>query len=167
MHEDEEMKKTSAHSQGTAPQQTRGPNETPASEATDEQQPDLETTSNPDLDDSDADTDAYELRGLFWMSPRQVLLAERYHHVCIHDNTYKCNRFGMALGLFTSINHHSHTVVTAQCLMYREKTEDYEWAFKCFIAATGKIPRVLFTDREHAVEAAILSTFPSSTRHFW
>ena len=51
-------------------------------------------------------TDKYELRGLFWMTPEQLELGCRFHHLLIHDNTYTSNLFGMPLGLFTSVNQH-------------------------------------------------------------
>ena len=111
-------------------------------------------------------TDKYELRGLFWMTPHQLELGRRFHHLLIHDNTYKSNTFGMPLGLFTSVNQHGHTVITAQCVVKGEKTEEYDWAFKCYLRAVGVAPRVLYTDRDPAVEGAV-STFPSTTKHCW
>lgn len=101
------------------------------------------------------------------MTPDQVEEAKRYHHIVIHDNTYRCNRFGMPLGLFNSINNHGHTIVTAQCLVSGECTEDYEWAFRHYIRAAERAPRVFMTDRDPAVEAAVKTTFPIITLHVW
>lgn len=117
--------------------------------------------------DEDDDEDKYQLRGIFWMSPKQVEEAKRYHHVMIHDNTYRCNKFGMALGLFTSVNNHGHTALTAQCLIQGECTEDYVWAYNCYLQACERAPRVVLTDRDPAVEAAVTICFPTSSYHFW
>ena len=112
-------------------------------------------------------TDEYELRGLFWMSPVQLEQARRHHHLLIHDNTYTSNLFGMPLGLFTSVNQHGHTIVTAQCVVKGEKTEEYEWAFNAYLRAVAVAPRVFMTDRDQAVEGATKSCFPSTTKHLW
>jgi len=118
-------------------------------------------------EDEDDDDDKFELRGVFWMSPKQVEQAKRYHHILIHDNTYRCNKFGMALGLFTSINCHGHTSLGAQCIINSETTEAYVWAYNNYLRAGERAPLVFLTDRDPAVEAAVLICFPSTTNHFW
>jgi hypothetical protein len=120
-----------------------------------------------DAMDEDEDDDKHELRGIFWMTPEQVEEARRYHHVMIHDNTYKCNVFGLSLGLFTSINKHGHTTLTAQNLIDGETTEDYVWSYTCYVQACDRAPRVVLTDRDPAVEAVITISFPSTAYHFW
>jgi hypothetical protein len=44
------------------------------------------------------------LTRVFWMSPEDVALARAYTDVVLQDSTYKTNRFGMALSLFTIID---------------------------------------------------------------
>ena len=77
-------------------------------------------------------SDQHELRGLLWMTPQQMELARRFHHVLFHDNPYRCNVFGMPLGLFCSVNEHGHTIVLAQCIVMGEKTAEYEWAITAY-----------------------------------
>ena len=89
----------------------------------------------------------------------------RYRDIVIHDNTYKCNKFGMHLGIFTSINSHGRTTLLAQCLVSGETTEDYLWAYKQFFDAAERLPAVMMTDRDPGVEAA-MQMFPSC-KHFW
>jgi hypothetical protein len=117
-----------------------------------------------DTECDDDDEQGNQLHCLFWMSPTQVTDAQRYCAIVIHDNTYKCNKFGMHLGLFTSINSHGRTTLLAQCLVSSETTPDYQWVFNEFMTAAGRAPAVVLTDRDPAVEAA-LAVFPS--KHRW
>jgi hypothetical protein len=126
-----------------------------------------QATAEDESADEDDDPDRYQLRGIFWMTPSQVEEGKRYHHVMIHDNTYRCNKFGMALGLFTTVNNHGSTALTAQCLTHGESTEDYVWAYKCYLHACERAPRVVLTDRCPAVEAAVAICFPTTIYHFW
>ena len=108
-----------------------------------------------------------ELKALFWMSPLQVQLARRFHHVLLHNNTYRSNRFGMPLGIFAGVDNHGMTVLMAQCLMYAEGTPDYDWAFRCWMHAVGHVPSVIFSDADLSVEASLPAVFPTSVAHFW
>ena len=115
----------------------------------------------------DESSTAFELHGLFWMSPNQVQQARRYRAVLIHDNTYGSNSRGMKLGLFTSINMHGHTVLLGQCLIATETYDDYVWQFNTYLEASSATPMVVFTDRDPALEQALNDALPELTTHLW
>ena len=96
-----------------------------------------------------------------------VVLWCRYWQILLHDNTYRCNRFGLPMGLFASVDEFGRCVLLAQSLVDQEGTNDYEWAFTCFFAAVGKYPRVLFSDADLAVEAALPTCIPEGVHHLW
>ena len=52
------------------------------------------------------DKKPHQLTHLFWMSPEQLELANCFHYLVIHDNTYRCNLYRLHLGCFTVINQH-------------------------------------------------------------
>ena len=112
------------------------------------------------------DKETHQLTHLFWASPRQQELAQKLHYVLIHDNTYGCNVYALSLGLFASVNYCGRTVMLAQCLVNREDTAAYEWAYTCWLKCVGRAPHVVFTDADKAVQGAVPKVFPDSA-HFW
>ena len=100
------------------------------------------------------------------MTPYQAMRAQGLHAVLIHDNTYKCSKYNLALGLFASVNCHGRTVMLAQCLVDRESTTDYEWAYQCWLKCVPHAPQVVFINADKAVQAAVPKVFPTS-EHFW
>ena len=85
----------------------------------------------------------------------------------LHDNTYRCNRFGLPMGLFAGVDEFGKGVLLAQCLVDQEGTNDYEWAFTCYFSAVGKYPLVFFSDADLAVEAAMPTCVPANVLHLW
>jgi hypothetical protein len=49
-----------------------------------------------------------ELTHLFWMSPEQRQNARDQPQILIHDNTYKTNKFGLPLGVFSGVSRCGH-----------------------------------------------------------
>ena len=45
-----------------------------------------------------------QLTHLFWMSPEQRRNAQDQSQILIHDNTYKTNKFGLPLGVFSGVS---------------------------------------------------------------
>jgi hypothetical protein len=82
------------------------------------------------------------------------------HQIVIHDNTYRSNRFKLPLGVFCTPNRHGQSTTTATCLTFKEGTADYEWAYRCYLAAVGIPPNVVFTDADPAASAAVANVWP-------
>jgi hypothetical protein len=108
-----------------------------------------------------------QLTHLFWMSPEQVEAARRFHYLIIHDNTYRCNKYRLHLGCFTTVNEHGKSLLVGQCLVLREREPDYSWQFSQWLEAVGYHPDVIFTDADDAATNAVTRTFRGKTRHFW
>ena len=49
-----------------------------------------------------------QLTHLFWMSPEQRRNARDQSQILIHDNTYKTNKFGLPLGVFSGVSRSMH-----------------------------------------------------------
>ena len=107
-----------------------------------------------------------ELTGLFWMTSEQCNdLWPKFHDVIIHDNTSKTNRYEMALSLFVAIDNNYKTRIVAQALTKYETQADYNWILNCTLQASDNHPpKVLFTDGDPAMIAAIQNVYPQ-TRH--
>ncbi|EXX57767.1 hypothetical protein RirG_204050 [Rhizophagus irregularis DAOM 197198w] len=105
----------------------------------------------------------FRLGSILWMSPQQVQLWIRFHDVVITDDTYKTNRYDMALSLFMVIDNHNRTRIVAQALIEDETESTFQWILDCILRATNFIfPRVIFTDRDLAMAAAIKAKMPDT-----
>src|SRR5271154_1880312 len=101
------------------------------------------------------------LTHLFWMSPSQIELWYRYSDIVIQDVTCKTNRYDIALSLFVILDENHNIRLVAQALLIDETKESHEWTFKQVNLATNNMyPKVIMTDADPAVHAAIRSTFP-------
>jgi hypothetical protein len=72
------------------------------------------------------------LERIFWISKSGKEKYRQFHDVLEIDATYKTNRFGMPLVLFTVIDNHGVTILSAGCLLSNEKFDSYLWAFQQF-----------------------------------
>ncbi|CAB4393698.1 unnamed protein product [Rhizophagus irregularis] len=105
----------------------------------------------------------FHLGSVLWMSPQQVQLWMRFHDVVITDDTYKTNRYDMALSLFMIIDNHNRTRVVAQALIEDETDSTFQWILDCILRATNfSFPRVIFTDGDLAMAAAIIAKLPNT-----
>jgi len=71
----------------------------------------------------------------------------------------------MALSLFVAIDNNYKTRIVAQALTKYENQADFIWILQCTLQATNNLPpKVLFTDSDPAIIAAIQAVYPQ-TRH--
>src|SRR5437763_21712 len=107
------------------------------------------------------------LTGLFWMRPSQIDLWRRFHDVVINDNTAQTNRYRMYLSLTIVIDNHACSRMVATAVVADETKETYQWILECLLNATnGLVPRVLFTDADAGMIAAIHETLPSTKHNY-
>ena len=105
------------------------------------------------------------LRHLFWMSPSQVEIAQRFNYLVVHDNTCNCNQF-FHLGCFATINEHGQSLLTAQALVLRDRDCDYDRQLRQWLNNIPPAPKVLMTDANVACAKAVRSLL-KKTRHLW
>ncbi|RHZ73176.1 hypothetical protein Glove_232g96 [Diversispora epigaea] len=100
------------------------------------------------------------LTHLFWMTPSQVELWYQFSDIVVQDVTCKTNRYDMALSLFVILDENRNIRLVAQALLIDETKESHEWTFNQINLVTNNLhPRVIMTDADPAVHAAIRSTF--------
>ena len=101
----------------------------------------------------------FHLESILWMLPQQVQLWIRFHDVVITDDTYKTNQYDMSLSLFMIIDNYNRTRIIAQALI----EDETDSTFDCIMRATNFLfPRVIFTDRDLAIAAAIKAKLPNT-----
>lgn len=67
---------------------------------------------------------------------------------------------------FTGINNHKKSITLAAGLISKEDTTSYVWLLKCFKTCTPIEPKVIVTDQDKAMKAAIAEVYPSSAHRF-
>ncbi|XP_078446338.1 protein FAR1-RELATED SEQUENCE 11-like [Wolffia australiana] len=106
--------------------------------------------------------DTLRLERIFWISRNGKEKYVQFNDVLEIDATYKTNRFGMPLVLFTVIDNHGLTVLTAGCLLSNEQFESYSWALQQSRSYTNLDPIVLFTDGDAELARATKDIWPSA-----
>lgn len=107
------------------------------------------------------------LSGIFWMSPSQQELYQRFSDVVLNDNTCKTNKYNMYLSVFLIRDNYGRFRNVANALVEDELASTYIWILQCLTKATDNtIPKSIWTDSEPGLINAISQVFPN-TPHFY
>jgi hypothetical protein len=110
------------------------------------------------------DSETSRMQRIFWMSAKGKEQYQVFNDVLEVDATYKTNRFGMPLVLFTAIDNHGITHLVAGCLVSNERYESYLWCFRAFAECGANLPPVVvFSDGDTEIARAIAEVWPQST----
>ncbi|XP_035832856.1 protein FAR1-RELATED SEQUENCE 5-like [Helianthus annuus] len=104
------------------------------------------------------------LTRLFWVDEVSKQNYLVFDDVISFDATFKTNKYKMVFVPFTGIDNHFHNVNLGAGLIAKETTESYVWLLTCFLNAFGHQPKVVVTDQDVAMKAAIETVFTDS-RH--
>ena len=109
----------------------------------------------------------HHLSGIFWMSPSQQDLYQRFHDVVLNDNTCKTNKYNMYLSVFMIKDNYGKFRNIANALVEDELASTYIWILQCLMKATNDTaPKSFWTDSEPGLINAVSHVFPS-TPHFY
>lgn len=108
----------------------------------------------------EADPVTRQFMCLFWMSPRQVELAQRFSDVVINDITYQCNVYGLPLNIWLIIDHMFKSCNIAYALHTSETIHDHKWCLdQLFAVLPPMFPplpkRAYFSDYDLALDVAV------------
>ncbi|CAG8804448.1 7631_t:CDS:2, partial [Dentiscutata erythropus] len=102
--------------------------------------------------------DDYEIQKVFNSWDVAMEEIEKYTH-----RKAATNRYEMALSIFLIVDNHLHSHMVVQALIDDEMMEYHSWIFQNIKNATrNAVPRVIFTDADLAVSAAICDEFPTT-----
>jgi hypothetical protein len=83
------------------------------------------------------------------------------------DATYTTNHYNMKFVPFTGVNHHLQSIFLGAAFLADEKIDSYVWLFQTFLQAMGKVaPRLIITDEDASMKAAIAQIFPNTVHRF-
>ena len=91
--------------------------------------------------------------------------------VCMYDTKHGTNTYGLKLGLITTVDEDGKTQALAASFVAKENQASFEWVFTRF-SKTFSVAKIIFTDSDHAMAAALRSVWPSSVHllcqfHLW
>ena len=78
------------------------------------------------------------------------------------DTSHATNRYALKFAAFTTIDKHGKSQILACSLIARETTDSFVWIFTQFLQAFRQCPRVIITDGDPAMAAAITQIYPSA-----
>ena len=81
------------------------------------------------------------LSEIFWMSPTQQELYQRFSDVVLNDNTCKTNKYNMYLSVFMIKDNYGKFRNVANALVEDELASTYVWILQCLIKAINTIPK--------------------------
>ena len=103
-----------------------------------------------------------QFKRLFWMSPIQVSLAQRFSDVIINDIAMGRNQYGLPLNIFVVIDQFFSSRNIAYSVHTSEMADEHQWALDCLFAVLPPYPdRVFFSDADLGLDLAV-SRRPSS-----
>lgn len=93
---------------------------------------------------------------LFWMSPDQVSLAQRFSDVIINDIAMARNKYGLPLNIFVVIDQFFKTRNIAYALHNGETANEHQWALDCLFEVLPQCStRVFFSDADKGLDLAV------------
>ncbi|KAI3455563.1 hypothetical protein Pfo_012226 [Paulownia fortunei] len=109
----------------------------------------------------------HRLRNVFWVDAKGVEDFTYFGDVVSFDTTYFASKYRIPLVLFIGVNHHIQPTLLGCGLIADETLYTFVWLMQSwFLAMGGRSPRVLLTDQNEAIKAAVPLVF-SDTHHFF
>jgi hypothetical protein len=104
--------------------------------------------------------------GIWWQSPLQGELCQRYGDILINDNTYARNQNGYPLNIGIIIDGHGCSRNGWYALHAQEDIAHHDWVFGCHLQSAGFPPEGLVSDRHRSIIASARRILPL-TPHFF
>ncbi|KAG6660517.1 protein FAR-RED IMPAIRED RESPONSE 1-like isoform X1 [Carya illinoinensis] len=106
-----------------------------------------------------------QLRNLFWVDAKSRHDYISFNDVVSFDTSYIKSNDKFPFAPFVGVNHHSQSMLLGCALIADETKTTFVWLMKTWLRAMGgQAPKVLITDQDNALKAAIEEVF-LNTRH--
>lgn len=100
--------------------------------------------------------------GLWWQSPTQAELTQRYHDILINDNTYNRNQYGYPLNIGIVVDNFGKSRNIWYAFHRTEDTATHTWIFQRHLESAGRPPEVVISDRHPSLSSSISQTMPTA-----
>lgn len=107
----------------------------------------------------------HRLRNVFWVDAKGMDDYTTFCDVVSFETTYFTNKCKMPMVLFVGVNHHIQPTLFGCALIADETFYTFVWLMQTwYIAMEERAPKVILTDQNNAIKAAVAAVFPG-TRH--
>ncbi|AEE35824.1 Protein FAR1-RELATED SEQUENCE 4 [Arabidopsis thaliana] len=105
------------------------------------------------------------LRNVFWVDAKGIEDYKSFSDVVSFETSYFVSKYKVPLVLFVGVNHHVQPVLLGCGLLADDTVYTYVWLMQSWLVAMGgQKPKVMLTDQNNAIKAAIAAVLPE-TRH--
>lgn len=109
----------------------------------------------------------HRLRNVFWVDAKGMEDFTHFGDVVSLDITYFTSKYRIPLVLFIGVNHHIQPTLLGCGLIADETLYTFIWLMQSWcLAMGGRIPKVLLTDQNEAIKAAVPLVFPETHHYF-
>uniref|UniRef100_A0A5B6YMX0 Protein FAR1-RELATED SEQUENCE n=1 Tax=Davidia involucrata TaxID=16924 RepID=A0A5B6YMX0_DAVIN len=107
------------------------------------------------------------LRNLFWVDAKSRNDYISFSDVVFFDTSYIKGNDKMPFAPFVGVNHHFQSMLLGCALVADETKSTFVWVMKTWLRAMGgQAPKVIITDQDNALKAAIEEVFPNARHCF-
>jgi hypothetical protein len=107
------------------------------------------------------------VRSLFWTDAKSRMDYKLYGDLICFDTTYSTNKYNMPFAPIIGINGNAKTIVFGWALLKDQSADTFEWLFESFVEVMeGKKPKLILTDQDAAIQAAISRVFWDAFHRF-
>ncbi|KAL3502384.1 hypothetical protein ACH5RR_036833 [Cinchona calisaya] len=107
------------------------------------------------------------LRNLFWVDAKSRKDYSSFNDVIVFDTSYIKGNEKMPFAPFVGVNHHFQPMLLGCGLLADETMSTFVWLMKTWLKAVGgQAPKVIITDQDKALKAAVEEVFPNSLHCF-
>ncbi|CAK9176475.1 unnamed protein product [Ilex paraguariensis] len=107
------------------------------------------------------------LRNLFWVDAKSRNDYTSFSDVISFDTSYIKSNDKMPFALFVGVNHHFQPMLLGCALVADETKATQVWLMKTWLRAMGRqAPKVIITDQDKALKAAVEEVFPNARHCF-
>ncbi|XP_052187028.1 protein FAR-RED IMPAIRED RESPONSE 1 isoform X2 [Diospyros lotus] len=107
------------------------------------------------------------LRNLFWVDVKSRSDYVSFSDVVFLDTSYIKSNEKMPFAPFVGVNHHYQSMLLGSALVADETKSTFVWVLKAWLRAMGgQHPKVIITDQDKAMKAAIEEVLPNSRHCF-
>ncbi|EOA33690.1 hypothetical protein CARUB_v10019871mg [Capsella rubella] len=104
------------------------------------------------------------LRNVFWVDAKGIQDYKSFSDVVSFDTTYFLSKYKIPLVLFIGVNHHVQPVLLGCGLLADDTVYTYVWLMQSWLVAMGgQKPKVMLTDQNNAIKAAIAAVLPETS----
>ncbi|GAB4847807.1 Protein FAR-RED ELONGATED HYPOCOTYL 3 [Ancistrocladus abbreviatus] len=108
------------------------------------------------------------LKSFLWIDAKSRHDFVNFSDVVSFDTTYVRNKYKMPLALFVGVNQHYQFMLLGCAMVSDESAAAYSWIMHTWLKAMGgQTPKVIITDQDKVMKAAVSEVFPDAQHHFF